>query len=84
MACGCALVSTDTLGVREYAQNGFNALLSDPNDDEALFNNLLMAIKNEDIRDRLSYNASAFSKKYSQSEHNDVFCKVIGDLINGV
>lgn len=84
MACGCALVSTDTLGVREYAQNGFNALLSDPNDDEALFNNLLMAIKNEDIRDRLSYNASAFSKKYSQSEHNKVFCKVIGDLINGV
>lgn len=84
MACGCALVSTDTFGVREYAKNGFNALLSAPDDDDALFNNLLMAIENEDIRDRLSYNASVSSKKYSQSAQNEVFCRVIGDLMNGV
>lgn len=40
MGCGCALVSTDHLGVREYAAHGREALLSPPGDPAALAENV--------------------------------------------
>jgi glycosyltransferase involved in cell wall biosynthesis len=36
MACGCAVVSTDCGGIREYAEHEVNALLSPPKDPHAL------------------------------------------------
>lgn len=36
MACGCALVSTDCGGIRDYAAHGRNALLCAPGDADAL------------------------------------------------
>lgn len=40
MACGCALVSTDTNGVREYAIDGYNAILCPIRDSDALVKNV--------------------------------------------
>jgi glycosyltransferase involved in cell wall biosynthesis len=54
MACGCAVVSTDCGGNREYAEHGVTALLSPPGDPEALAKNLLRVLQDDDLRIRLA------------------------------
>lgn len=54
MACGCAVVSTDCGGNREYAEHGVTALLSPPRDPEALAMNLLRLLEDDDLRIRLA------------------------------
>lgn len=65
MACGDALVSTDYLGVREYAENNINALLSPIKDVDSLANNICSLIHYDKKRVELAQNASKDVKKYS-------------------
>ncbi len=55
MACGCAVVSTDCGGNREYAEHGVTALLSPPRDPEPLAKNLLRLLEDQDLRIRLAW-----------------------------
>ena len=54
MACGCAVVSTDCGGIREYAVPEVNALLSPPKDPQALAKNILRLLEDNDLRVRLA------------------------------
>ena len=54
MACGTALVSTDYLGVHEYAENGVNALLSPVRDSVALAENAIRLIEDQRLRVKIA------------------------------
>ncbi len=54
MACGCAVVSTDNDGIRDFAEQGKTALLSPPRDPEALGKNLLRLLENDNLRIQLA------------------------------
>lgn len=54
MACGCALVSTDIGGVRDYATHGRTALLSPVDRPEALGDDVVRVMENEVLRERLA------------------------------
>ena len=54
MACGCAVVATDSGGIREYAEHEKTALLSPPRDPEALTKNLLRLLEDDDLRIQLA------------------------------
>lgn len=54
MACGCALVSTDYRGVFEYAEDGYNALLSKVNEPEELAENIITLLEDDELRQRLA------------------------------
>ncbi len=54
MACGCALVTTDTGGGRDFAVDGETALVSPPRDVARLSENLVRAASDADLRRRLS------------------------------
>lgn len=54
LASGCALVSTDNGGVRDYASDGKEALLAPPKDSNALAERLLRVIQDEALRERLA------------------------------
>lgn len=54
MACGCAVVSTDCGGNREYAIDGATALLSPPNDPGALAKNVINLLEDDDLRIKLA------------------------------
>jgi glycosyltransferase involved in cell wall biosynthesis len=54
MACGCALVTTDNLGVREFAENGYSALISPIKSPDLLAQNLLRLLNNDDLRRQLA------------------------------
>jgi L-malate glycosyltransferase len=54
MACGCALVSTDNGGSKDYALPGRTALLSAPMDEHALAANVETLLRDDELRVRLA------------------------------
>ena len=54
MACGCAVVSTDCGGNRDYAEDGVTALVSPPNDPESLARNILRLLDDEPLRIKIA------------------------------
>lgn len=54
MACGCAVVSTDIGGVRDYAQHGVTALLCPPKNSGALAEDIIILLKDDELRIRIA------------------------------
>jgi glycosyltransferase involved in cell wall biosynthesis len=54
MSCGCAVVSTDCGGIRDYAKHNINSLLSSPQDANALAENLCFLLQNDKFRIELA------------------------------
>jgi len=54
MACGCAVAATDCGGIREFAVDGVNALLSAPGDADALARNIISLLDDDQLRIRLA------------------------------
>jgi glycosyltransferase involved in cell wall biosynthesis len=53
-ACGCAIVSTDNGGIREYVEHDVSGLLSPPKDAEALTHNLCQLLEDDQARIRIA------------------------------
>lgn len=53
-ACGCAVVSTDNGGIRDYIENGVTGLLSPPRDVDTLAENVCRLLGNEGLRLRMA------------------------------
>ena len=64
-ACGCAIVATDSGGIRDFVQNGVTGLLSSPQDPQALAENLCMLLGNDDLRIRLARSANRFIARFT-------------------
>jgi glycosyltransferase involved in cell wall biosynthesis len=71
MACGCAVVSTDIGGVRDYAVHGETALLSAPEDPEALADNLIRLLLDDEERIRLARAGHERIQRFNWSESTD-------------
>lgn len=80
MACGDALVSTNYLGVREYAVNKMNALLSPVKDINKLANNIIYLIENKKERVRIAEkgnkDAQLFSWENAYAKFKDIIEKL--------
>lgn len=77
MACGAALVSTDYQGVREYAENKKNALLSPVKDSKELFNNIVELIEHSEIKENIVKNGQKTVLKFSWDEAYNKLKQVI-------
>lgn len=71
MACGCAVVSTDCGGIREYAENEVTALLSSPRDPEALAQNLLRVLRDQNLCMRLARKGNEIIKTFTWNKAVD-------------
>jgi glycosyltransferase involved in cell wall biosynthesis len=65
MACGCALVSTDFSGIREYAEHEVNALLSPPRDSGLLAANINRLLGNDTLRTKIAFEGNKGIQKYT-------------------
>ncbi len=54
MACGCAAVTTDCGGIRDFAQHMVSALISEPGRPDRLAENLVRCLREDGLRRRLS------------------------------
>ena len=57
MAAGKAIIVTTAGGITEIVQSGYNGLLFTPGDVEALYQDMLILIKNKELRDSLGRTA---------------------------
>ncbi len=71
LACGCALVSTDCGGIREYAEHEKTALLSSPKDPDALARNLISLMKDERLRTTLAQAGNEVIKQFTWKRSTD-------------
>ena len=65
MACGCAVVATDSGGIREYARHEMTALLSPAGDRQALAANALRLLADDSLRIRLAQAGHSHIKKFT-------------------
>jgi len=80
MACGCALVTTDYAGGREYAIDGENALVSKPKDVDSMFQNVVRLFEDEELLQKISNNGVATAKKFEFGRSAEDFWKLIKGL----
>jgi glycosyltransferase involved in cell wall biosynthesis len=70
--CGCALVTTDIGGFREYMENGVTGLLSPPKDPAQLAENLCILLENGDLRQRLATAATKAIMRFDWEKSTDL------------
>jgi len=76
-ACGCAIVATDSGGIRDYIEDGVNGLLSPPGDAAALAANLCRVLGDDDLRTRLAMAANASVKRLDWERSTDLIEKFV-------
>jgi len=65
MACKCALVTTDNGGSRDFAIHEKTALVSPPQNPQALAENLCRLLSNEDLFERIAQNGYEHIKRFT-------------------
>jgi glycosyltransferase involved in cell wall biosynthesis len=80
MACGCAVVTTDSGGVRQFARDGQNCLMPPPNDPPALARAVEALVKDASRRRALADAGLATAKDYDQAAVLDRFCRYLMSL----
>jgi glycosyltransferase involved in cell wall biosynthesis len=71
-ACGCAMVATDSGGVRDFIIPGKTGLLSPPKDPEALAKNLCLLLGNDDLRIRFAEAGRGFVERFNWEHSTDL------------
>ena len=67
-ANGCAIIASDTKGVRTFFTNEINAMLVNPNDIEDIARSLRILCENPEIRHEISKNALKLAQKYTNQK----------------
>lgn len=83
MACGCAVVSTDIGGVRDYAVDGETALLAPPREPERLANRVLELLRNPDRRAELAAAGHKSIQRFSWDRSASLFDRALTELTAG-
>ena len=71
-ACGCAIVATDSRGIKDYVTHGLTGLLSPPRDPEALAGNLCALLRDDETRTRLAEAANAAIARFDWPQSTDL------------
>ena len=81
MACGCAIVTTDCGGVRDFAIHNKTALLSSPKDVDTLAENLCLLIQDNELRINLAYSGRDNIRSFSWDNSCNNFEYLVNQLI---
>jgi len=77
MASGTAVVTTDCGGVRDYAVDGYNSLVTQPGDPSAIANAVIKILNNQRLRDSLIQGGLETAKQWTWDNVVDKFEKAI-------
>lgn len=77
MACGCAVICSDSGGVNEYVKPGKNCLIFQPKDEDELENALIRLIDDKTLRESLSKQGVKTAKNFTWEESAKQFIEII-------
>jgi glycosyltransferase involved in cell wall biosynthesis len=81
MASGTAVVTTDCGGIRDYAVDGYNSLITPPGDPMAIAEAVIKILNDQRLRDKLSQNGLETAKQWTWDRVTDKFEKAIKEDI---
>jgi len=81
MASGTAVVTTDCGGVRDYAVDGYNSLVTQPGDPSAIANAVIRVLNDQRLRNALIQNGLETAKQWTWDRVTDKFEKAIKEDI---
>lgn len=79
--CGCAIVASDSGGIREYVHHGSTGLLSVPKDPKALAQNLCLLLGNEDLRVQLATACQTLLRDFTWKRSTDRLETFLTDVL---
>jgi glycosyltransferase involved in cell wall biosynthesis len=79
-ASGCAIVTTDSGGVRDYVEHGVTGLLSPPSDPAALAENLCLLLGNDELRIKLAKACNSCIRRFNWEHSTDLLEKFIASV----
>ncbi len=82
-ACGCAVVSTDCGGIRDFIDDGATGLLSPPQDPEALGANLCRLLDDENLRVKLATAANRAIRSLDWEHSTDLMEAMFDRVVPG-
>ena len=77
MACGTPIVTTDCGGIRDYAVDGYNALIVPPGDPKAVADATLKILRDDKLRERLVEHGIETAKQWTWDKVVDKFEQAI-------
>jgi glycosyltransferase involved in cell wall biosynthesis len=80
-AAGCAIVATDSGGIRDFAEHGVTALLSPPGDPLALADSLCQLLVDDDMRVHLAQAANERMKQFTWTRSSVLLEEFIMDTV---
>jgi glycosyltransferase involved in cell wall biosynthesis len=66
MACGCAVVAADNVGIREYVKHSINGLIVPPNDSKAIADAVISLVDDSNQRNSLVLNGIETVKTFTR------------------
>jgi len=81
MACGCAVITSDNGGCREYAVPEHNCLVYPPQDPDQLAKQILRLVGQHRLRENLAKNGLATAKRFSWESSADKLAKVLEEEV---
>jgi glycosyltransferase involved in cell wall biosynthesis len=80
MACGCTLVTTDSGGVRQFARDGENCLMTPPDDPPTLARAIQLLVSDPERRRQLAEAGLRTARDYDQGAVLERFCRYLINL----
>ncbi len=80
-ACGTPAVAYDVPGLRDSIKHGYNGLLVENGNIEALANAIIHLLKDDELRKELSRNAIEWAKQFSWDKSAEEFERLIQSLV---
>jgi glycosyltransferase involved in cell wall biosynthesis len=80
LACGCALVASDSRGVRDYASDGKTALVAPVRDSAALASRILELVEDQPLRLRLAAAGRRLIEDFGSTASADRFEALVTDV----
>lgn len=83
MACGCAVVATSTGGIPDYTIQSETCLVSPPSNPEALADNLILLLENDDLRRKIASQGEKYIKEnFTWEKSAQKLEDILGNLIS--
>lgn len=79
MACGCAVMLTNSGGVNEYALPNQNCLMFEPKNQQELVEKLNYLIENKQLQNNFSYNAVRTAEHFSWEKSTNQLLELLND-----
>jgi glycosyltransferase involved in cell wall biosynthesis len=80
MACGCAVISTDSVGVKEYLSNGVNGILCPIRNPDLIAESVLQLISEDRRRMEIARKGYETAMEHSYEDMTDNFLKIIAEF----